>query len=79
MSLESAVQLACVGLIQPFEGYHKRLADGRCCAYPDPGTGREPWTIGWGSTGPDITETSIWTREQADDALYAEEIGRAHV
>lgn len=25
-----------------------------------------PWTIGWGSTGPDIVPGLIWTREQAD-------------
>ncbi len=23
-------------------------------AYPDPGTGGDPWTIGWGHTGPDV-------------------------
>lgn len=27
------------------------------------------WTCGWGSTGPDITPTTIWTREQADARL----------
>jgi len=26
-----------------------------------------PWTIGWGSTGPDIIPGLVWTREQADD------------
>lgn len=25
-----------------------------------------PWTIGWGTTGPDITPGLVWTREQAD-------------
>jgi lysozyme len=29
------------------------------------------WTIGWGSTGPDIVEGLVWTQEQADDALRA--------
>lgn len=38
-------------------------------AYPDPGTGGEPWTIGWGTTGPSIREGIVWTQEQADKAL----------
>ena len=36
-------------------------------AYPDPGSADgNPWTIGWGSTGPDIKKGTIWTQEQAD-------------
>jgi lysozyme len=36
-------------------------------AYPDPGSrDGKPWTIGWGSTGPDIVKGLVWTREQAD-------------
>ena len=35
-------------------------------AYPDPGTGGAPWTIGWGSTGPDIAPGVIWTPAQCD-------------
>jgi len=27
------------------------------------------WTIGWGTTGPDIVEGLVWTQEQADSAL----------
>ena len=38
-------------------------------AYPDPGTGGEPWTIGWGSTGPSITRGVTWTQTQADADL----------
>ena len=33
----------CINLIKKFEGL-------RLSAYPDPGTGGEPWTIGYGST-----------------------------
>lgn len=38
---------SCVQLIERDEG---------CVltAYPDPGTGGEPWTIGYGHTGPDV-------------------------
>lgn len=52
-------------IIKKWEGYGKDLGDGRVQAYPDPATGGAPWTIGWGSTGPDIVKGTIWTREQA--------------
>jgi lysozyme len=29
----------------------------------------DPWTIGWGATGSDITEDTVWTQEQADADL----------
>jgi GH24 family phage-related lysozyme (muramidase) len=55
-----------VALIQRFEGC-------RLQAYPDPGTGRDPWTIGWGSTtdelGQAIKPGTIWTQERADSRL----------
>lgn len=36
-------------------------------AYPDPGSrDGNPWTVGWGSTGPDIRRGTVWTQEQAD-------------
>lgn len=56
-------------LVKPFEGYHRRLPDGGCRAYPDPGTGGKPWTIGYGSTGASIGPDTIWTLEQAENAL----------
>lgn len=37
-------------------------------AYPDPLTHSDPWTIGWGHTGPEVKEGLIWTQEQADQA-----------
>jgi lysozyme len=57
---------ACEALVKQFEGCHKRLSDGRYIAYPDPGTGDVPWTIGWGSTGPDVRKGTIWTQTQCD-------------
>lgn len=58
-----------VALIQRFEGC-------RLQAYPDPGTGRDPWTIGWGSTtdekGQAIKPGQIWTQERADARLKEE-------
>lgn len=63
---------ACVSLVQEFEGCAKKHSDGSIRAYPDPGSGGDPWTIGWGSTGPDIKPGTIWTQQQCDDRLSAD-------
>jgi len=48
----------------------------RLTAYPDPGTGGDPWTIGYGHTGPDVHPGMTITQEQAE--LYlAEDVKRA--
>lgn len=70
--IENAVRIAQDALVKPFEGYHRRLADGGCAAYPDPASGGEPWTIGWGSTGQGIQPDTVWTQEQAHTALMQE-------
>lgn len=67
-----AVKLAIEVLIKPFEGYAKRLPDGRCQAYPDPASGAEPWTIGWGSTGKHVKPDTTWTEAQAQQELENE-------
>lgn len=56
-------------LVREFEGCARRQPDGSFAAYPDPGTGGDPWTIGWGSTGPDIMSGLVWTQQQCDDRL----------
>lgn len=61
----------CTKLIQAFEGCHKKRSDGRFDAYPDPGSGGDPWTIGWGATGPDVRKGVVWTQEQCDDRFTA--------
>jgi lysozyme len=38
-------------------------------AYPDPGSGAEPWTIGYGHTGPEVHEGLVWSPEQCEEAL----------
>jgi lysozyme len=48
-----------VDLIKSFE-------DCRLIAYPDPKTGGDPWTCGWGSTGPDVVQGTVWAQEYAD-------------
>jgi len=61
-----------VALIKRFEGCAKRRADGLFQAYPDPGSGGAPWTIGWGATGPDIGPGTVWTQAQCDERLEAD-------
>ena len=55
-------------LVQEFEGYAEQLGDGsgRVRAYRDSGG---VLTIGFGHTGPDVTEDLIITREQAEQLL----------
>ena len=35
-------------------------------AYPDPASGGDPWTIGYGHTGPEVYDGLTITQEQAD-------------
>jgi lysozyme len=49
-------------LIKSFEGL-------RLKAYPDPGTGGAPWTIGYGHTGPDVYPGLKITEAQAEELL----------
>ncbi|NUX58648.1 lysozyme [Paraburkholderia youngii] len=44
----------------------------RLTAYPDPGTGAAPWTIGWGHTGPEVHPGLVWTQAQADAQLLVD-------
>jgi len=52
----------CYNLIRSKEGLSLR-------AYPDPGTGGAPWTIGYGHTGPEVHPGMVITREEADNLL----------
>jgi lysozyme len=38
-------------------------------AYPDPLSGGDPWTIGYGHTGPEVHAGLIWNEEQCESAL----------
>lgn len=68
-ALPRKVSPDCIELIKRFEGCGKRLKSGNLAAYPDPGTGGHPWTIGWGATGRDIQKGTIWTQSRADERL----------
>ena len=49
-------------LTEQFEGC-------KLTAYPDPGTGGSPWTIGYGHTGPEVHLGLTITQEQAEELL----------
>lgn len=70
--IQNAIAISREALVKPFEGYHRRLPNGGCRAYADPGTGKEPWTIGYGTTGPEVKQDTVWTHQQAQDALDKE-------
>lgn len=74
---------ACDILVRKWEGYHKRLSDDSCAAYPDVATGGEPWTIGYGTTyyqragkmkygRTKVKQGDTLTRAQAEQELDAE-------
>jgi lysozyme len=69
---EHTLSSAGIALIQQFEGCARKRPDGRFEAYPDPGTGGDPWTIGWGTTGPDVVPGLVWTKEQCDERFACE-------
>lgn len=50
----------------------KEFEDCKLIAYPDPKTGGDPWTVGWGATGPGITRGTVWTQKQADERLRSD-------
>jgi lysozyme len=62
------IPAAAIALIKEYEGCHLE-------AYPDPGTGGAPWTIGYGSTidpgGRPVRPGQVITQEQAEEWLTA--------
>jgi GH24 family phage-related lysozyme (muramidase) len=57
-----------IELIQEFEGLEQT-------AYPDPGSGGDPWTIGYGHTGPDVYP-GMWISKLQAKELLAQDLGR---
>lgn len=57
--MEKKILETALALIKPYEGCHLK-------AYKCPA---DKWTVGWGQTGKDIKEGTVWTQEQADAAL----------
>ena len=82
----TGIGAAGIELIKRFEGCAKRRPDGRIEAYPDPGTGGDPWTIGWGATHMDgrrVRRGDVIEQSRADALFdehlvsYASEVARA--
>lgn len=69
MPRQRAIGSAGIALIKRFEGCARQRSDGMIEAYPDPGTGAAPWTIGWGATGKGIGPGTVWTQAQCDARL----------
>lgn len=63
----AAKSLAC-GIIREFEGLSLN-------AYPDPASGGDPFTIGYGATGPGIRPGVTWSLSQAE-ARLADDVQR---
>jgi len=88
-STNSRIGAEGIALIKRFEGCARLRPDGLVEAYPDPGSGGEPWTIGWGATGAGlepgtwIGPGTVWTQAECDARLdadlerYAAEVARA--
>lgn len=55
--------MTAVSVVTQFIQQHEGC---RLTAYPDSGG---VWTVGWGSTGPDIVSGTVWTQAQADFRL----------
>ncbi len=73
MTLPRVISPTGIALIQGFERCARQLRDGRFAAYPDPGSKNgKPWTIGWGSTGPEIGPGTVWSQAQCDARLAAD-------
>lgn len=42
-------------------------------AYPDPATGGDPWTIGYGHTGSEVRKGVVWTKQECDE-VFAQDL-----
>ncbi len=79
----SAIGPDGVALIKQFEGCARRRSDGQFEAYPDPATGGDPWTIGWGAIGRGIGPGTVWTQAECNARLehdlvrFARDVARA--
>lgn len=80
------VSASGVDMIHRWEGCAKKLSNGMIRAYPDPGTGGKPWTIGYGSTrnldgsaiqpGTEMTLAEVKKLGRHDVDRHAEDVRR---
>lgn len=67
--------MASVNLPDWLEPARKIITEYEGCslkAYPDPGTGGAPWTIGYGHTGPDVQPGSVISQTMANGLLVVD-------
>ncbi len=74
--MSTLVPASAIALIQEFEGCQATCrSDDLIHAYPDPGSGGDPWTIGWGSTtyadGRAVGPGDAISRQEADQLLIS--------
>ena len=50
----------------------RQLEGCRLVAYPDPGSGGAPWTVGYGHTGPEVTPGLVISQDQAEAWLLVD-------
>ncbi len=67
----SELHIEAAHSLKPALDIIKRFEGCRLHAYPDPGTGGAPWTIGWGHTR-NVHPGDVCTQEQADQWLLEE-------
>jgi GH24 family phage-related lysozyme (muramidase) len=67
------INQAGLDLVKNSEGYAQQIPGTTSVrAYPDPGTGGAPWTIGYGHTGSDVTPGLVITQAQATVLLQSD-------
>jgi GH24 family phage-related lysozyme (muramidase) len=72
-SQTSKINQAGLQIVKQSEGYAQLIPGTTSVrAYPDPGTGGDPWTIGYGHTGPDVFPGVVFTQAQAEAALLSD-------
>lgn len=73
--MPNTIPHCAIELLETFEGYARKTADGGCEAYPDPAKGWDLPTIGFGTTvypdGTPVKRGDRRSREQAEAYLLA--------
>jgi GH24 family phage-related lysozyme (muramidase) len=70
------INQAGLDLVKEFEGYERLVAGTTdVTAYPDPGTGGAPFTIGYGHTGPDVHPGLVIDKPRAEALLRSDLAG----
>ena len=71
----TTISQRAVNELKRHEGLAKKIGNGQIQAYPDPATGAEPWTIGYGTTrinGRAVTPRTIITEAEAERLFVAQ-------